>query len=247
MHQDKYSIGWNTFQTHLQETHVELYKEKHFADVTLVSDDMVQVMAHRTVLSSASSVFKQLLMMNESTTNQILFLKGIKHQELESLLQFIYLGEAKVYENRIEMFVSISKDLGIKELNMKTEDKFDEKNVNIDSISNEDMHVSTGFEESNTTSSLTQKDYPIIQSRASKQCAECNIVFSTSGNMKAHYKRTHGEEKFQCPECGKAFTQKMHLDRHVKSVHLGIRFPCTLCHKSFSQHDLLVRHNKQCH
>ena len=127
MHQDKYSIGWNTFQTHLQETHVELYKEKYFADVTLVSDDMVQVMAHRTVLSSASSVFKQLLMMNESTTNQILFLKGIKHQELESLLQFIYLGEAKVYENRIEMFVSISKDLGIKELNMKTEDKFDEK------------------------------------------------------------------------------------------------------------------------
>merc|ERR1712126_702721 len=77
---------------------------------------MVQILAHKAVLSSASSIFQELLLIN-SNSNPILYLKVVKHAELESILQFIYLGEAKVLENRLDLFVSASKELKIKELN----------------------------------------------------------------------------------------------------------------------------------
>ena len=51
---------------HLLYTSKELYKDKLFADVTLLSDDLIQMKAHKTVLSSASEFFKQLFTENES-------------------------------------------------------------------------------------------------------------------------------------------------------------------------------------
>ena len=73
MDQDKYSIGWNTFQKHVQQTFEDLYNNRNFSDVTLVTDDLVQIQAHRIVLSSASTLFEQLLMINSNSTNSILF------------------------------------------------------------------------------------------------------------------------------------------------------------------------------
>ena len=253
MQQDRYSFDWNTFQTHLQETQVELYNEKHFTDVTLVSDDMIQVRAHKTILSSASSVFKQLLMMHESTTNQILFLKGINHEELETLLQFIYLGEAKVYESRVELFVSALNDLGIKELNLKTEKRFEEKSDNTENIFDEDHSIEVfhkKVEESKTikkTANNRSKDLTLHQKNTPIQCSECNASFLTIGNLNKHYKSMHGGKKYPCRECGKTFTQKVTMTRHVESVHLGIRYPCKTCQKSFTQSDNLVFHMKQEH
>ena len=208
MQEDKYLIGWNTFQGHLQETQKELYNEKHFADVTLVSDDMVQIKAHKTILSSASSVFKQLLMMNESTTNQILFLKGVKYEELESLLQFIYLGEANVYEHRIEVFISAAKDLDIKEMT--------ENVMGIEITDTREVETKT----LNNPVKFNSKEYSIFQGNTSNLCPECNAVFANNGNMKKHYKSTHGGEKFQCSKCLKEFSQKVNLERHVKNIHL---------------------------
>ena len=92
---DTYNIAWNTFQNHLNDRSKNLYYEKLFTDVTLVSDDMVQFQAHRTVLSTASPTFMKLLMINTSA-NSVFYLKGVHHLELEAILQFIYLGEASV-------------------------------------------------------------------------------------------------------------------------------------------------------
>ena len=113
----KFNIGWNSFQSHLEETSKELYTGGHFADCTLVSDDMIPTQAHKIVLSSASIVFKQLLMLNpNSNTNPVLFLKGVKHEELKSILQFIYCGETHVHKDRFDKFILATNDLDIKGL-----------------------------------------------------------------------------------------------------------------------------------
>ena len=57
---DLYNLDWNTFQSHLLYTSQELHRDKLFADVTLVSEDLIQLKAHKTVLSSASEFFKDL-------------------------------------------------------------------------------------------------------------------------------------------------------------------------------------------
>ena len=40
---DLYNLDWSTFQSHLLYTSKELYKDKLFADVTLLSDDLIQI------------------------------------------------------------------------------------------------------------------------------------------------------------------------------------------------------------
>ena len=46
----------------------------------------------------------------------IIFLKGLQLSELESIMQYIYLGEATVFKKRIDEFLTSAKSLEIKEL-----------------------------------------------------------------------------------------------------------------------------------
>ena len=87
-----------------------------FADVTLVTDDKQQIRAHRNILSAASPVFKSILQIDSKNANPVIYLRGIQHSEMESIMQFIYLGEARFHEERISEFLTVSKNLEIKEL-----------------------------------------------------------------------------------------------------------------------------------
>ena len=68
-------------------------KSQSLSDVTLVSDDKIPFFAHKYVLIASGPVFKTVLL-NKSQSNPLIYLRGVIHQELESILQFIYLGEA---------------------------------------------------------------------------------------------------------------------------------------------------------
>ena len=92
-----------------------------FADVTLVTDDKQQIRAHRNILSAASPVFKSILQIDSKNANPVIYLRGIQHSEMESIMQFIYLGEARFYEERMSEFLRVSEDLEIKELSSSIE------------------------------------------------------------------------------------------------------------------------------
>ena len=109
----KHNYTLQDFDLHLLQTYRNLYTDRKFADVTLVSDDHVKFLAHKTVLAAASPVLKSLLMLNLSEGHQILFLKGVHSEELQSLLEYIYLGQASVSLSNIQGFTSVSKELGI--------------------------------------------------------------------------------------------------------------------------------------
>ena len=92
-----------------------------FTDVTLVTDDKQQIRAHRNILSACSPVFKNILQIDCNSTNPVIYLRGIQHSEMESIMQFIYLGEARFYEERMGDFLKVSKDLEIKNLSTGNE------------------------------------------------------------------------------------------------------------------------------
>ena len=52
------SISWNDFQSSMSSSFGNLRKEKELFDVTLVSDDEVQISAHKIVLAACSTFFK---------------------------------------------------------------------------------------------------------------------------------------------------------------------------------------------
>ena len=115
-HQEKYILKRHSYSDHLRKMMKEMMISGQFADVTLVTDDNEQIMAHRNILSTCSPVFKDILQLDSNNTNSVIYLRGIQHSEMESIMQFIYLGEAKFYEERMSEFLMVSKNLEIKEL-----------------------------------------------------------------------------------------------------------------------------------
>ena len=101
-HQEKYTLHWHSYSDHLKEALNEMMFSSEFADVTLVTDDKQQIRAHRNILGACSPVFKSILQIDSNNTNQVIFLMGIQHSEMESIMQFIYLGEARFYEEKNE-------------------------------------------------------------------------------------------------------------------------------------------------
>ena len=60
----KYTLTWNTYADHLRDILKNISSDVSFADVTLVTDDKKLLKAHRNILSSSSSFFKEILQIN---------------------------------------------------------------------------------------------------------------------------------------------------------------------------------------
>ena len=137
MHPEKYNLKWHTHSDHLRTMMKEMMNDD-FTDVTLVSEDKKQIRAHKNILSACSPVFKDIVKLEQSARS-IIFLKGVYSSELESIMQFIYLGEATFYEERMKEFIAVAKSLEIKELcNADTETTDDDASSPSDSVTSTD-------------------------------------------------------------------------------------------------------------
>merc|ERR1712126_174757 len=127
MNQEKYNLNWHTYSDHLREMLHEMRESDQLTDVTLVCDDKKQFKAHKIVLSACSSVFKSII--NDLPQNSsVIYLRGIQHQEMESILEFMYLGVATFYQEKSNEFLNAAKNLEVKEISKDVE--FDEDNGN---------------------------------------------------------------------------------------------------------------------
>ena len=114
---EKFNISWHTFEVHLKEMLQEMFMSPNFSDVTIVCDDQKKIKAHRNVLSASSPIFKNILQQHgEESKHPIIYLRGIQHSEMESIMQFVYYGQATFYQERINELLAVAKNLEIKGL-----------------------------------------------------------------------------------------------------------------------------------
>ena len=113
-YQEMFSLKWKYFIPNLSSSLSDLFTENSYSDVTLVSDDKIPFLAHKYVLSASSPVLKTILLDNPHS-HPLIYLRGVNHQELESILQFIYLGSS-LYHGNMNRFLQTAKDLQIKQL-----------------------------------------------------------------------------------------------------------------------------------
>ena len=142
---EKCYMSWPKYSDHLKLMLHELKNDESGQDVTLVCEDKVKLRAHQIVLKACSLVFATMLE-GMSQQKTVIFLRGIKHQELETILQFMYLGEATLLKEKMNEFLKIAKILEVKELfNLKI--KINEEDHPIDTPPGfkveEDEHKST--------------------------------------------------------------------------------------------------------
>ena len=112
---EKFCLKWNDYQSNWNMSLSDLHKNNDFSDVTLISDDKVKFSAHMVLLSSCSNVFKFILKSN-THSNSLLFLGGVSSVNLGFILDYIYHGEVKIFQEQLDSFLEIAQKLEIEGL-----------------------------------------------------------------------------------------------------------------------------------
>jgi len=114
MGSEKFCLRWNDFENNISSAFRELRDDKDFFDVTLACDDE-QIQAHKVILSACSPFFRNVLRRNPHQ-NPLLYLKGVKYTDLQSVLNFMYHGEVNVAQEELNSFLAVAEDLRVKGL-----------------------------------------------------------------------------------------------------------------------------------
>jgi hypothetical protein len=111
---ENFCLKWKDFESNISTGFRELRDDKDFFDVTLACDDN-QVQAHKVILSACSPFFRAILRKNPHP-HPLLYLKGVKYEDIVSVLNFMYHGEVNVAQEELNTFLAVAEDLQVKGL-----------------------------------------------------------------------------------------------------------------------------------
>ena len=183
-------MSWSDFQKSTTGFMSESRLNSDFTDVTLVCNDgeFTQVTAHKIILAAGSVFFESLLRRQISQACPLIYLRGVEMVELETILSFLYTGEASVQKARLEKFLAVANDLGVKGFRsdellggleeendfQETEEHVDLKETNFES----DKLVEFNNEQPNEISPTLTRYSDILDSEHAK-CKFCDTVAKT--------------------------------------------------------------------
>ena len=123
---EKLCLNWNDFQENVNAAFPNLREGREFADVTLACEDGQQIEAHKVILA-ASSPFLQNLIRRNKHPHPLIYLRGIKSDNLVAMVDFLYCGVANVYQENLDAFLSIAEEFELKGLTGRTNDAKEEE------------------------------------------------------------------------------------------------------------------------
>ena len=249
---EKFNLNWHTYNEHLKEMMKHLMQSNESTDVTLVCEDRTKFKAHKFVLNTCSPIFQSII--NDlPQKDPVIYLRGVLAPEMKSILQFMYLGQATFYQDRMNEFLNVARSLEIKEIS-KDIDQDAPDSLN-DQEYDKNIETSMGnFHEDNTITSQSnvKEEIEHISSRVISHrneagqfpCNRCEKQYSNRGNLDRHIKSAHEGIKFPCNDCKYEAAAKTDLLKHIQSIHEGIKFPCKLCDYKATQKSNLYAHQK---
>ena len=229
MSQEQFNLNWHTYSDHLKEMMINLMESYETADVTLVSEDKTKFKAHKFVLNACSPVFQSILNDMPQKENSVIYLRGVLSQEMKSILQFMYLGQATFYHYSINEFLNVAKTLKIKGISKDVESDETEDSLGDVTTDNVLHSKDNSFQFENNEINVTNiEEMKDTETKIIKSCINETV-------------------KFQCNQCNKQFAYRQSLNLHVKSLHEELSYKCYDCDKSFNIKGNLIRHKKNQH
>ena len=262
---EKLCLQWNDFQENIKAVFGAYRSDNDFADVTLACEDGYQIEAHKVFLAATSPFFKSLLQRTK-TSHPIVFMRGMKRGDLDAIVDFLYYGEANVYQENLDAFLALAEELKLKGL---SGEDVGEKTANVSSAS---PNRKQSMKPTQKLSNVSSKEYLIAKTEPSDFDARtsknntlslpASSTFSedlkeleekvTSMVEKSEKRITVGKQNvtaFKCKICGK---EGMNTDikRHIESAHMeGLSIPCNFCDKTCRSRkgliDHIARHHKR--
>ena len=247
---EKLCLQWNDFRDNVSSAFGELRDDKEFTDVTLVCEDGQQVEAHKVVLISSSPFFLNLLKRNKHP-HPLVYMRGLKYENLLSMVDFLYHGEANVYQENLYSFLAMADELQLKGLKMREEEEVQTIQEKVSNTTNnpiassKDKTILQGLIIEDVTSPITETVITLNNFSTDLVELDQNVksMMITSENR---IDKKQGRAKI-CKVCGKEGQTKNIMD-HIEANHLtDISIPCNACEKTFNTRVTLFKHNRKYH
>ena len=237
---EKFCLKWNDFQLNASKSFGVLRREKDFFDVTLVSDDEVQVSAHKVVLSACSSFFKSILK-NNPHSHPLLYLGGVSSENLSFIMDYIYQGEVQIFQTSLDSFLDAAQKLKIDGLLTSGEE--------------EDVVTDNLTEQNEDTKEQNINDFqiePKVSNIYSMKTNEIENISIDNGDHEAARQKAkemifRTESGFQCNVCTKEGKDLRNMLRHAETHIEGVSYPCQHCGKTFRSVNSLKSHKTTRH
>ena len=173
-------------------------------------------------------------------------------------MDFLYCGEANVYQENLDSFLAIAEELQLKGLMGKTNDnEIEEKETTKKRkvpVYKSESSISS-FSESTQAHDKNQIAVPEYDSNAGTMALKNHFsgdfeeLDNTTNSMmaKTSNKSARGHPLYKCTLCEKE-GEHTNIQYHIEANHLeGISVPCNLCEKTFRSRGALRTHRSRGH
>ena len=259
----KLCLQWNDFQQNVNSAFGTLRNDKDFSDVTLACEDGQQMEAHKVILATSSPFFEKILQKNKHP-HPLIYLKGFQSKDFVSILDFLYFGEANVFQEDMDSFLAIAEEIQLKGLTGQTSDDLLAKQ---EEALLEAKPKSKDLVEKSTTHQPDMTDKRKIQGRSSAVAAIPNASSSDiqaldekvksmmergqkmipGGKQARQSQRPKQETSSICKVCGKE-GRSGDIKKHIEANHIeGVSLTCDFCSNSFQTRSALSKHKIRNH
>ena len=209
---------WSDFQRNVIDSYQNVRQSQDFSDVSLACDDDEELVeAHRVILAAGSTFFQQILTKpHMGHPHPLLYLAGVKRAHLESILEFLYCGQASLPRDQLNGFLETAKTLGIKGL--QEEEETSEDTIKMENtVENREMSHHVQLNESISESYLEEDVNPIEENEIGNK-REKSVIWS-------FMELTEDAARAKCKLCEKIVKTKKgsssNLRVHIKVKHRG--------------------------
>ena len=239
MASEKFCLSWNDFQATLTNSFKSFQKDGDFHDVTLVTEDMKQLKAHKVILSACSEFFKTILKAN-THSHPLIYLNGVDSTNMQFILDYMYNGEVSIYQDQIDVFLSraeimkvsgLTRDDGLGPLkNTKSEPLTETPLPHKQTLRNKTkMNNDDGAKPLQTLSKITET----IQL---EEMSELDTKLEELTDKR--------DGIWTCKFCGKTAQRKRDLHWHIETHFGNLSLPCGHCDKTFRSKRSIQEHLK---
>ena len=238
---EKFKLKWNDFQSNVSNSFGLLRNENYLHDVTLVSDDNLQISAHKLVLSACSDYFKNILKHSKHPHyHPLVCLSGVSSEDLNNIVDYMYNGEVQIHQEELDRFLNVAQRLklngliGDNEVEGETKSDFrEEENHSIVDAQFVARPEITESRKKNTLASFGGVGTIAMNS---------DEIVKIDEKIKEYIDRDD-QGIYKCTYCGKIGDKfKSHMKNHIETHLEGLSFPCHLCDKTFRSKNSLFNH-----
>ena len=252
---EKLCLQWNDYQENTKSALGNLRQDKDFNDVTLVCEDGQQVEAHKVILAASSPFFRKLFGKNKHP-HPLVYMRGMKINDLIAVVDFLYRGEANVAQQNLDSFLAIAEELQLRGLVGNMDERAEDLDVGgkyppfkvLPSPNSETIQAHPQAERQGNkivTAEGNTVALPNFHSGDLDQLDE--MVKSMMEKSQSMLPHRPGIVAYICKVCGKQ-GQWNAIKDHIEANHIeGIVIPCNLCDRTFRSRNALKIHNRSHH